>query len=257
MAETRSFVGCCGWTEAQARYVVDFPTIELQTTFYQPPAIAVVKRWKSQAPAGFRFCLKAWQLITHTPSSPTYRRLKSGISATERDFYGSFQPTEQVWLAWERTREIAQILQADVVVFQCPKSFLPTRENTGNLNTFFHQIERDNRTFAWEPRGEDWRPELIREICAENNLIHCVDPFQSDSVFGNSLYWRLHGKTGYRYRYTDEDLAELEARLHARAHLPGPHYIMFNNIYSREDAQRFRHRQAASGTTPARDGRES
>lgn len=256
MTETRSFVGCCGWTEAQARYVVDFPTIELQTTFYQPPPIAVAKRWKSQAPPGFRFCLKAWQLMTHTPSSPTYRRLKSGISATERDCYGSFRPTEQVWLAWERTREIAQTLHADIVVFQCPKSFLPTRENIANLTAFFHQIERD-RIFAWEPRGEDWRPELIRDICAENNLIHCVDPFTSDPVFGDILYWRLHGKAGYRYRYTDEDLVELDGKLQARGHVPGPNYIMFNNIYSRQDAQRFQQHQAASGPTPARDGPQS
>jgi uncharacterized protein YecE (DUF72 family) len=257
MARTRSFIGCCGWSEAQARYVVDFPTIELQTTFYQPPAMAVVKRWKSQAPPGFRFCLKAWQLITHTPSSPTYRRLKSAISATEQDLYGSFRPTEQVWLAWERTREVAQTLGADVVVFQCPKSFLPTRENTGNLTRFFHQIERDNRIFAWEPRGEYWGPELIRDICAENKLIHCVDPFKTNAVFGDTLYWRLHGKTGYRYRYTDEDLAELDAMLHARAHVPGPHYVMFNNIYSREDAQRFQRRHAGSETIAARDGLQS
>src|SRR4051794_6568744 len=183
MAHTRCFVGCCGWTEAQARYVVDFPTIELQTTFYEPPADTVAKRWKSQAPPGFRFCLKAWQLITHTPSSPTYRRLKSRISETERDLYGSFQPTEQVWLAWERTREIAEILHADVIVFQCPKSFLPTRRNTANLTRFFHQVARDNRIFAWEPRGDDWPPDLIQGLCAENSLIHCVDPFKSDSVF--------------------------------------------------------------------------
>ena len=247
------FVGCCGWSEAQARYVVDFPAIELQTTFYQPPPVAVVKRWKSLAPPGFRFCLKAWQLITHTPASPTYRRLKSAISAKERDLYGSFRPTEQVWLAWERTREVAQILEANVIVFQCPKSFLPNRENTGNLTTFFDQIERDNRILAWEPRGEDWSPELIRDICADNNLIHCVDPFQSSPVFGNTLYWRLHGKTGYRYDYTDEDLAELGAMLHARAHVPGPSYVMFNNMYSRQDAQRFLQRQTAPGTTRSWD----
>ena len=257
MAEPRTFVGCCGWTDAQARYMVDFPTIELQTTFYQPPAIAVVKRWKSQAPPGFRFCMKAWQLITHTPSSPTYRRLKSAIGATERDLYGSFQPTEQVWLAWERTREVAQILQVDVIVFQCPKSFLPTRENTGNLTRFFHRIERDNCMLAWEPRGEDWRPGLIRDLCAENNLIHCVDPFTSDPVFGDSLYWRLHGKTGYRYRYTDEDLLELKAMLRARARVPGPNYIMFNNMDSRRDAQRFQHRDTASKRPPIRDGLQS
>lgn len=53
------------------------------------------------------------------------------------------------------------------------------------------------------------------------------------------LYWRLHGRTGYHYRYTDEDLAELETKLCAQAHVPGPNYLMFNNIYSREDAQRF------------------
>jgi uncharacterized protein YecE (DUF72 family) len=247
MAETLDLVGCCGWTEAQARYFADFPAIELQTTFYQPPADAVAKQWRSQAPAGFRFCLKAWQLITHTPSSPTYRRLKSAISATEQDLYGSFQPTEQVWLAWERTREIAQILPAQVIVFQCPKSFLPTRGNTRNLTKFFHQVERDNRIFAWEPRGEDWQPELIRDLCAENNLVHCVDPFQAGPAFGDSLYWRLHGRTGYRYQYTDEDLIELQAKLQARGHLAGPNYIMFNNIYSRQDAQRFQ-RQLASGT---------
>lgn len=241
MAQTQALVGCCGWTEAQARYALDFPTIELQTTFYQPPTDAVAKRWKSQAPPAFRFCLKAWQLITHTPSSPTYRRLKSAIGATERDLYGSFQPTDQVSLAWERTRHIAGILEAAVIVFQCPKSFLPTRGNIRNLTRFFHDADRDNRLFAWEPRGDDWRPEQIQDICAECNLIHCVDPFESESVFGQTLYWRLHGRTGYRYQYTDEDLSELQTKLHAHTHLPGPHYIMFNNIYSRQDAQRFQH----------------
>jgi uncharacterized protein YecE (DUF72 family) len=239
MIETRAFVGCCGWTEAQARYITDFRTIELQTTFYEPPAVGVAKRWKSKAPPEFRFCMKAWQLITHTPSSPTYRRLKSGVSSKEHDLYGSFRPTEQVWLAWERTSEIANILDAQVIVFQCPKSFLPTRESTHNLNAFFRQIGCSDRTLAWEPRGDDWSPELIRDVCAANNLIHCVDPFKGDPVFGDGLYWRLHGKAGYRYRYTDEDLAELETKLQAQARLPGPNYIMFNNIYSKQDALRF------------------
>jgi uncharacterized protein YecE (DUF72 family) len=239
MPEERTFVGCCGWTEAQSQYVKDFRAIELQRTFYEPPAPGIAARWKSLAPAGFRFCMKAWQLITHTPASPTYRRLKSPVAATEMNLYGSFRPTEQVWLAWERTREIASILDADVVVFQCPKSFLPTRENTRNLSRFFRDLDRDGRTLAWEPRGDDWNPEVVRRLCSENGLIHCVDPFQSAAAYGDGLYWRLHGRTGYRYRYTDADLAELRAKLDARAQLPGPHYVMFNNIYSRQDALRF------------------
>ena len=239
MRQASLFVGCCGWTEAHARYVRDFPVIEIQTTFYQPPSDVVAKRWRAEAPPEFRFCMKAWQLITHTPDSPTYRRLKSGVSSTERDLYGSFRPTEQVWLAWERTKEVANILQADVIVFQCPKSFLPNPENIRHLSTFFAQIDRGQHTLAWEPRGDEWGPPLIRDLCARSNLVHCVDPFQSDPVYGNSLYWRLHGLSGYRYRYTDEDLKSLAAKLEAHVQGTGPHYVLFNNIYSKEDASRF------------------
>jgi uncharacterized protein YecE (DUF72 family) len=233
------FVGCCGWSEAQARYFADFRAIELQTTFYQPPANAVAARWKSRAPDGFRFCMKAWQLITHTPSSPTYRKLKSPVGESESDLYGSFRPTEQVALAWERTREIAGILDAHVIVFQCPKSFLPTRENIRNLSAFFRDIKRDDRTLAWEPRGDEWTANLVRGLCAENRLIHCVDPFEADPAHGDSLYWRLHGRGSYRYRYTDQDLAELDEKLRGQSRLRGPNYIMFNNMSSGPDALRF------------------
>ncbi len=236
-------VGCCGWAEAQARYVRDFPVIEIQTTFYQPPGVSVARRWKALAPADFRFCMKAWQLITHTPASPTYRRLKSKLSETERGLYGHFRPTEQVLLAWERTREIADALDARVIVFQCPASFLPTRENLSNLSSFFAGIDRGNRVLAWEPRGDAWNGELIREVCARHDLIDCVDPLQRDSVYGESIYWRLHGRGGYRYRYTDQDLAEINERLADRAHLSGPRYVLFNNMSSREDALRFLQRR--------------
>jgi len=240
MAKAQEWIGCCGWTEAQARYVADFPVIELQTPFYQPPANAVAARWKSVAPEGFRFCMKAWQLITHTPSSPTYRRLKSPVSESERDLYGSFRPTEQVSLAWERTREIAAILDAEVIVFQCPKSFVPTRENVRNLAKFFGAIERDGRSLAWEPRGGEWTAKLVRSLCAENKLVHCVDPFETAPVYGDGLYWRLHGRGGYRYRYTPDDLVELRRMLRAQAMLPGPNYVLFNNMTSRVDALAFK-----------------
>jgi uncharacterized protein YecE (DUF72 family) len=52
------------------------------------------------------------------------------------------------------------------------------------------------------------------------------------------VYWRLHGRTGYRYRYTDADLAELRVKLRAQGGC-GARYILFNNIYSKEDALRF------------------
>jgi uncharacterized protein YecE (DUF72 family) len=230
-------VGCCGWSEAQTRYVQHFSAIEIQTTFYEPPPLAVAKRWKALAPRHFRFCMKAWQLITHTPASPTYRKLKQPISAEERELYGSFRPTENVHLAWERTREIANVLDARVIVFQCPKSFLPTAENLRNLRAFFRSIERSHQVFAWEPRGKDWTAGIVREVCRVNDLVHCVDPFEARPAYGDLLYWRLHGLGGYRYKYTDEDLLRLRTIL--KAHSRDTDYVMFNNMTSRQDALRF------------------
>ncbi|MFQ5882008.1 MAG: DUF72 domain-containing protein [Candidatus Methylomirabilales bacterium] len=56
-----------------------FPVVELQQTFYQPPRLKTVQRWREEVPATFEFTMKAWQLITHEPGSPTYRRLKIAI----------------------------------------------------------------------------------------------------------------------------------------------------------------------------------
>ena len=221
------------------RYFAEFPVVELQETFYQPPSVELARKWRSQAPAQFRFSLKAWQLITHTPSSPTYRRLKEPIAASSEDSYGAFRPTGEVWGAWQRTLAIARALEAAAIVFQCPASFRETVENLANLRSFFARAERDGRLLAWEPRGR-WHDEVIRETCEVLGLIHCVDPFQAEPVSGDAVYFRLHGRGGYHYQYSGEELEQLRQRvLRYRADGRGPIYVMFNNTYMKEDARRF------------------
>ncbi|MDQ6706608.1 MAG: DUF72 domain-containing protein [Acidobacteriota bacterium] len=236
------FVGCCGWSEARANYFAHFPIVEVQRTFYEPPSVALATKWREAAPVSFQFCVKAWQLITHRISSPTYRRLKTKLSATERDLVGGFQPTEQVRLAWERTADIARALQARVILFQCPASFEPNPENLRHLRTFFSEIDRERFRLAWEPRGQ-WPLDLVQGICAEYDLVHCVDPFAGESAFRRPVYWRLHGRTGYSYRYSDEELDQLRAMLtEADQESGAPSYVFFNNIWMRDDALRFQAR---------------
>ncbi|MDQ6700739.1 MAG: DUF72 domain-containing protein [Acidobacteriota bacterium] len=216
--------------------------VEVQSTFYEPPSVALATKWRADAPVAFQFCVKAWQLITHRSSSPTYRRLKTKLGGNERDMVGSFQPTEQVRLAWERTADIARVLQAQVILFQCPASFEPTPENLRHLRGFFAEIEREDFRLAWEPRGH-WPRDLVQEICAEYDLLHCVDPFKTQSALGRSIYWRLHGLTGYSYRYSDEELDQLQAMLtEAGQESRAPSYVFFNNIWMRDDALRFQER---------------
>lgn len=103
----------------------------MQSTFYQPPALNVVERWRRDVPEDFRFAMKAWQLITHPASSPTYRKLKTPIPEGRKGAVGGFQLTEEVWRAWEVTQQIAHVLSAAVIVFQCPASFRPTTTTFG------------------------------------------------------------------------------------------------------------------------------
>jgi len=232
-------IGCCGWGEAKTKYFSDFPAIELQSTFYEPPSVALAAKWRALAPESFHFCLKAWQLITHTASSPTYRKLKSKLAAVEKDLVGSFQPTEQVMLAWERTALVARALQARLILFQCPASFQPAPENLGNLRTFFSEIKRGEFKLAWEPRGP-WPSDLVIHLCNELQLLRCVDPFAVAADDTQAPYWRLHGIGGYSYHYSDDDLERLVAMLAASSTGAGkPRYVFFNNIWMKQDALRF------------------
>ena len=237
-------MGCCGWPEGKAKYFERFPVVELQSTFYEPPSVALAAKWRDLAPPSFQFCVKAWQLITHQTSSPTYRRLRSKLAANEHEAVGAFRPTEQVWLAWERTSNVAQALRARVILFQCPASFEPDPQNVTNLRAFFSRVERGDFLLAWEPRG-DWSDDLVRGLCSELDLIHCVDPFQRESVHGHSVYWRLHGQGGYSYKYSDADLDQLRRKVERlTSDGRGPVYTLFNNIWMKDDAVRFQ-RQVA------------
>ena len=237
-ARPMPLIGCCGWAGSQPRYFSEFPVIEIQSTFYDPPASRVAARWRTMAPPEFEFCIKAWQLITHTPSSPTYRRLRQPIDAKRSAFFGSFQDTDEVWQAWMKTLEIADVVRASVVLFQCPASFQASRPNIENLSRFFQKIGPQPFRLAWEPRGP-WPAEVVRDLCAQYRLIHCVDPLCSEPDRETAPYWRLHGKGSYSYRYTDEDLAELKKRLFLAPPQPQA-YVLFNNVTMKEDANRFR-----------------
>jgi Protein of unknown function DUF72 len=70
-------VGCCGRCEAKSEYFADFLTVELQSSFYELPSLALASRWRALAPPAFHFSLKAWQLITHTPCASPCQSLRT------------------------------------------------------------------------------------------------------------------------------------------------------------------------------------
>lgn len=238
-------------------YVREYRLVEVQQTFYEPPRDSTMRRWRAAAPADFEFTIKAWQLVTHDASSPTYRRLRTPLSAADRAGAGGFRMTPIVLQAWRRSLACARLLRATAILLQCPASFGPTDENVERMRTFFASLERPTGVrLLWEPRGA-WPAALVADLSRELRLVHVVDPFASVSVTPAETYVRLHGTTGARHVYTD---AELERLVDVIPWQPSsPAYVLFNNLPRVDDARRFARvigrREDVVVTSPVRPSR--
>lgn len=234
---TNTQIGTCGFPESHGKTFKDFGIVEVQQTFYQPPRVATVERWREAAPVDFIFSLKAWQLLTHEATSPTYRRLKEPLSDSQLARVGSFRWNPVTRMAWHRTLELAEALGAGAIVFQTPRSFLPTRNNLRRIHRFFETIDRQGRRLVFEPRGDAWTEQILWRLIADLKLVHGVDPFLRRPVGRGLRYFRLHGRPAYhyRYRYTDADLLALRERISCTS----PNWVLFNNDYMADDARRF------------------
>ena len=238
-------VGCCGFAVARKRYYQEYDVVELQDTFYNPPDESKLRKLKAEAPDNFIFTMKAWQAITHPPSSTTWRRCKIRIPKEFWDRYGFLKPTKENFDAWELIVKGAKIINAKVVVIQTPPSFGYSNENFRNVMDFFSSITPTDFIIGWEPRGT-WRDHLdkVKEIVERfKEVVHVTDPFRTLPVtFKGTTYFRLHGIGGkevnYKYRYSDEDLIKLRNTL--REVNSNEIYVLFNNIYMASDAKRFK-----------------
>jgi uncharacterized protein YecE (DUF72 family) len=171
------------WLEFYSHY---FPAVEIDSTFYNAPAEASVRRWVEHTPAAFRFACKLPREITHGC------RLRD-CSAELTAFLRAIEP-------------LGPKLQ--VILIQLPPSFSP-RDGRTPLRGFLEQLPRDFR-FAIEFRHPGWhRPQIIHllekhRVCwvwadtsplNERNLA----PFEFLPRTTDFLYLRLLGDYTTKY----------------------------------------------------------
>lgn len=223
-----------------------FAVVELNRTFYKLPMVKTARRWRREAAGDFEFTLKAWQAITHSTDSPTWRKKTGKLTEKQKRYFGDFRPNSAVMEAWEETKKRARALEAGLIVLQSPASFNCTKGNEKNIRRFAEKIERDGLELAWEPRG-DWNdsPERIEAICRSMNMIHVVDLMRRNPLSDRpTAYIRLHGlnerETDVNYDYTAEELNALAAKLKALAADHDRVYCMFNNIAMFDNATTLR-----------------
>lgn len=85
-------VGCCGFSRGMKDYLNQFKLVEVQQTFYKIPKLETALRWRAEASPNFEFTLKASQLITHPPTTPTYRKAGIKIPPHAVEHYGFLDP---------------------------------------------------------------------------------------------------------------------------------------------------------------------
>jgi len=236
-----------GWKERYESklqaYSSVLSTVEINRTFYDLPMTRTAARWREEAFEGMEFQLKAWQALTHSTDSPTWRKRKDKLTKTQRERYGDFRPNREVRSAWEEVKERALAMKARICVLQSPASFGCTGGNEKNLRRLLGEIDRGGLLLGWEPRG-DWieHPDRVRDICEDLDLTHIVDLMRRSPFADHEVgYIRLHGlnrrETDYRYDYSGEELDALAARLQDLAKGRDTVYCMFNNDAMFENAR--------------------
>ena len=201
-------VGCCGFALAQARYFDTFSCVEISTSFYQLPQPATAERWRAAAPPGFRFAMRAWQVVTiwravppppHASAAGRPRAIAVSSGSIPRSAGPGAKPTR-----WRRFWKPIWCCSSAPPVSGRTRTHL-----TGSV-AFFEKAKRGRFLLGWEPRGA-WPLELVATLCRELDLIHVVDPYrQQPALRQPRRYFRLHGVGGRQHQFSEDELQRLQ-----------------------------------------------
>lgn len=237
-------MGCCGFPISKRKYYSTFDLVEVQETFYNLPRLEKMRKWRMEAPQTFKFTMKAWQVITHPKTSPTWRKLRTEVEGKPEN-YGLLKPTKENLDAWAKTLEVAEALNCEVIVLQLPPKLELNERTYPKISAFLSSIDKGDHLLAIEPRNKTWHSnrEGVKRLFEKFDVIHCVDIFKRDPVeTGRAFYIRLHGLGGeinYSYKYTDNNLKTLKGKVKSLEEKEKDVYILFNNVYMLNDASRF------------------
>ena len=232
-------IGCAGFHMKLSSYFNRYNVVEVQETFFDPPAARTLKRWRRQAPENFSFVIRAWQLITHPPEYPGYRKIHRPREQAKAGGFGSFQPGEQVQWAWNIIQETAALLDAVAILFQTPATFTPTQRNRENLVRFFSALDRGMRHLVWDPEGI-WEEKEVEKICDDLGLIPAQDPVMSKIDSKQNFYFRMKTKTRGRGEYDSDDFYTILDRVEQDENRgEGEGFVIWNTAKADRDAKQF------------------
>lgn len=269
-------VGACSWTdpelvgsgwyptgrrgpEGRLRYYAErFPVVEVDATYYGLPSVRNSRLWVERTPAGFRFDVKAFSLLTGHPTRAAAlpADLRPGLERGRRRAGGGAADPELADEVWRRFSDALEPLRRagrlGTLLFQFPPWFAPGARSVAFLRRCAE------RAAGWPVAVEFRHPEWWRDgraVADTSALLTdlgmaavAVDMAQTLPVsvppvtpvtsrrlavvrfHGRNAAWGSGSKEErFRHRYTEAELAEWVPRLRGMAERADELHVLFNN----------------------------
>jgi uncharacterized protein YecE (DUF72 family) len=208
-------VGCAGFPVPATRYFKEFSFVEVQETHLSLPGRGTIRRWRREAPAGFRFALLG-------PRNVGQEGFRVG-KVTET--------------ALQSIEGVADSLQARTAVFVAPTEFGATRTNKSVLKEFLTEVRKRFDSVVFEP-CEGWDLDECDALAEQVEALVARDPLVQGLSKRSVAYYRLHGPAGHKSRYEDPAIERL-SELAAESDHETATYV-FTNVDMFADAKRFK-----------------
>lgn len=222
-------VGCTGLPLKHAQYFDALNAVEVTPEQEVPPRPANARRLSEEAPEGFVFSMVASRILSYTPD-----QLPPGLEGDPKR-YGGLQLTAEALALYERTLDAATAMGARIMVFITPPQIGPSLRGKEALAQFFRRVDRRGLRFVWEPHGP-WEDGAIASICAEHDLIRCIDPLRDPVGPGDVVYARLGPFAALGRSLADDELERIAEALEDSSEA----YCFFATERAFSDARRMR-----------------
>ncbi|SEG78285.1 Uncharacterized conserved protein YecE, DUF72 family [Thermomonospora echinospora] len=264
-----------GWYPPEAKtaedrlrfYASRFRLVEVDATYYSPPAERTVALWRDRTPEDFTFNVKAFSLLTGHPTRPgaLYRDLRDRVP-NKRNLYPQDVPPDVVEEVWQRflgaLRPLHEAGRLGVLLFQFPGWF-PFGER--NRRYILQVKERcAPMRICVEFRNATWMSEENRAatlgFLAEHDLPYVsVDMPQGHptsippvlAATSDLAVVRFHGhserwnsgdvRERFAYLYSEEEMRSWAARIKDLTERAETTHLIFNNCcadHSQQNAAR-------------------
>ena len=239
-------------------YAEHFGAVEVNSTFYAVPAAATVARWAEQTPAGFTFDVKLHKLLSRhsakLDSLPPDLRDGAETTARGRVVLDAKLQDALAEAVLESVQPLVDAGKLTSFLLQLSPGFAPRCNELDELAPLLerlapHPVAIELRRSSWV-RGKR-AEETLEWVEAHGAAWVCVDVPDADHLTvmppldavttPRLAYLRAHGRNAegyirgrsvaerFAWRYSDDELEEIRARVQELASQAESVRVMFNN----------------------------